>query len=130
MGTTPKCRFLLAFNVGSCHGPLTIIAALPAMNWSLTSDWVQVTTDLETEPDVTRFCSSVSAATAWGESSCLRSAPPVQKNGSNCQVPSSVLAALNARPYCEPWVSFLAAVDSSSQVVGGVSPALVNRSVL
>src|SRR4029453_3220267 len=39
--TTPYCSEACLSREGICHGPLTIMAALPARNWSLTSACVQ-----------------------------------------------------------------------------------------
>ncbi len=130
IGTMPNSRSFFWFSVGSCHGPFTIIAAFPAMNWSLMSAWVQVTTDLEADLESTRSFHSVSAWTACGESSCLRLAPAVQKKGSNWKLPSSVPTAENAMPYRLPLVSFPAATVSSSQVFGGCRPASPNSFLL
>ena len=76
-------------SVGSVHEPLIIIAALPEVNWSVTSFWFQFTTDFDAEPAETRPATNVSAATAFGESRWDSSAPLLQKKGRNCQVPSS-----------------------------------------
>jgi hypothetical protein len=46
IGTMPKFSPVFLVSTGSCQGPFTIIAALPAANWSLTSACDQLTTDL------------------------------------------------------------------------------------
>ena len=66
--TTPKSTFASA-RLEICQGPLSIIAALPAMNWSLTSAWVQVTTLLDDTPLSTRSFHSVRASATCG--SCI-----------------------------------------------------------
>ncbi|CAM5262879.1 hypothetical protein SGLAM104S_01191 [Streptomyces glaucescens] len=50
----PQRSDFLVLRVSTCHGPLIIMAALPAMNWSLTSACVQLTVDLDSEPSASR----------------------------------------------------------------------------
>src|SRR4051794_8642972 len=112
------------------HDPLIIIAALPPTNWSATSFWFQVTTDFDAEPEFTRSVTYCRACVDCDESNWDSSAPLLQKNGRNCQVPSSDGIAEKARPYLPPLVSFAAAAFSSSQVFGGSTPAACRRSLL
>src|SRR5512147_1978857 len=114
--------------LGRFHTPFCIIAAFPAINWSSTSPWDHVTTDLEAEPLFTRSTQNCSAWTAAGESSCFRSAPAPQNQGSNCQEPSSVATAEKAMPYTPLPVSLAATSLTSAQVVGGLTPALFSIS--
>jgi hypothetical protein len=86
-GTTPKSIFALS-SEGICHGPFSIMAALPAMNWSFTSDCFQLTTLLETEPSSTRFFQSCSASATCGVFKSVSSPPLVHIGGRNCQAPS------------------------------------------
>ncbi len=75
-------------SAGICHGPLIIIAVLPAMNWSLTSDWVQLTTLCDAEPSFTRSVQSWSASAVSGVAMSFSSPPFDHMKGRNCQVPS------------------------------------------
>ncbi|MCY1237123.1 hypothetical protein D9M72_498080 [compost metagenome] len=73
---------------GICHGPLTIMAALPARNWSLTSACVQFRAEEDTEPSFTRSVQSCRAC-AVSSVSMFFSLPPLDHmTGRNCQVPS------------------------------------------
>ena len=127
--TTPKLTFAFS-RLEICHGPLSIIAALPAMNWSLTSPWLQVTTLLDDTPLSTRSFHSASASATCGSLSLVSSPPLVHIGGRNCHAPSKSAVALNAKPYWSPTVSFFAVDFSSSQVVGGVTPAFASTSLL
>src|SRR6476659_10784556 len=105
-GTTPKLIFAFC-SAGICHGPFSIIAALPAMNWSLTSACFQFTTLLEDEPSSTRSFQSCSASATSGDFRFVSSPPLVHIGGRNCHAPSQSAVALKAKPYCLPTVSFL-----------------------
>ncbi len=59
----PQFRDGSLLSVSTCQGPLIIMAALPAMNWSLTSAWVQLTVDRESEPSFSSAFQKSSAST-------------------------------------------------------------------
>ena len=86
-GTTPKSAFAFC-RAGICRGPFSIMAALPAMNWSLTSDCFQLTTLLDTEPSSTKSFQNWSASATCGLFRSVSSPPFVHIGGRNCQAPS------------------------------------------
>ena len=75
-------------SAGNCQGPFTIIAALPAANWSLTSACFQFSTDRDADPEFTRSTHSCSASAVSGLAMLVSSPPLVHMNGRNCQAPS------------------------------------------
>ena len=90
---------MLAFSLFlRCHEPPIIIAARPAMNWSLASSPAQVTTDFDTDPSCISPARNFSVATFCGELSVTKSPPFDQMKGDAWNVPSSVATAGKARP--------------------------------
>src|SRR3984885_11755694 len=98
MEATPYFSPAFWSSTGNCHGPLIIMAALPAMNCSFTSLWAQVTTDWDIEPLFTRLATNCSACTDCGLFRWARSPPLDQKNGRNVHAPSPSLSADIAKP--------------------------------
>src|ERR1700722_13882520 len=98
MEATPYFSPACWSRTGTCHGPLIIMAALPAMNWAFTSLWAHVTTDCDIDRLFTRLVTNCSACTAWGLFRCSRSPPSDQKNGRNVHAPSPSLSADIAKP--------------------------------
>jgi hypothetical protein len=88
IGTTSYFRPATSSSAGNCHGPFTIIAALPAANWSFTSAWPQFSTDFDADPEFTRSTQSCSACAVCGVAMSVSSPPLVHMNGRNCQAPS------------------------------------------
>src|SRR6476620_12401148 len=122
--TTCHLRSGLSFlSVGICQGPLIIIAALPFWNWASTSACVQPRMPGDMLPFLTRSTHRCKAALPPSLLSVGISAPASHKNGSHWNVPSSLFTPLAARPKRSPWVSALAALFSSSQLVGGATLA-------
>src|SRR6185312_7418661 len=85
IGTTSYFRPATLSRAGNCHGPFTIIAALPAANWSFTSAWAQFTTDFEADPEFTRSTHNCRAWAVCGVAMLVSSPPLVHMNGRNCQ---------------------------------------------
>src|SRR5580692_4954039 len=98
IGATPYFSPACWLSTGNCHGPLIIMAALPAMNCAFTSLWAHVTTDCDIEPLFTRLATNCSACTDCGLLRCSRSPPLDQKNGRNVHAPSPSLSADIAKP--------------------------------
>ena len=83
------------------QGPLTIMAALPAMNWlEAAGVWLQLRQALDAEPSVTSSFQRLRACTPGAEAMLanVKSPPLLQKNGSHCQVVSSAGSQVNAMP--------------------------------
>src|SRR5699024_4650860 len=70
------------------QGPLTTMATLPALNWSITSPWPQLTTERETRPSRTRSAQKREASITPSPSRSVSSPPSDHMKGRNCQVPS------------------------------------------
>ncbi len=61
IGTLSNSRPLAALRTGSCHGPLIIMAALPATNCVFTSAWAQLIELFDIEPSFCRSSTNCSA---------------------------------------------------------------------
>src|SRR3981081_810612 len=95
--TIPKTTPLF-FTSASIQGPITIVAACPLLNCAGTSPWFQLTTSRAATPALTQSTQSCNATCAFFELRSLKLPPLLQRNGSHCQVASSVFTAEKAIP--------------------------------
>jgi hypothetical protein len=70
------------------HGPLTTIAAFPALNWSIASPCPQLTTEREAEPSCRSWDQNSAAPATSGVARSFSSPPLDHMNGMNWNVPS------------------------------------------
>src|SRR5208337_2127785 len=106
--------------VGTCQGPLTIIARFPEMNWFIVSPWVQLMTSLGIAPLFTRSRTRDRALIPFALSIWNEVFPEPHSQHRNPKVPSSFWTELMPKPCTFPLVVFKATLFSSSQVFGGL----------
>ena len=90
--------------VGTCQGPLTIMARLPEMNWFMTSPWVQLMTSLGMAPLFTRSRISERALMPFALLIWKEVLPLPQRKHRKPKVPSSFWSELMPKPCTLPLV--------------------------